>query len=161
MEAIASGFALIVSVAFFAVFVAPLVIEGTPAHPGFEMMDVFFLSILLVIFTFLIRLTIASVKADASGVRVRNVTNTRHYTWDEIDRFKFGAKHPSLLSAASVHTTDGKVHTIWAIQESNINALRKNPDMRARNMVTELNNMLQQHRELGLRDAERPLATPI
>lgn len=96
---------------------------------------------------FLGRSAFARVKADASGVQIRNVWSTRFFEWPIIDRFELGVQHASFFQlAAAIHLVDGREITIFAIQQPNRNMWSKKPDLSAQRAVDELNRLLAEAR---------------
>lgn len=95
----------------------------------------------------LFRMAFAAIVVNDRRVTVRNVCSTRHFSWDEIDRFALGIEHLTPFKfAAALWTKDGKEVTIFAIQEPNFNMWFQRQETSASRKVDELNRILNDQR---------------
>lgn len=101
-----------------------------------------------------VRVALAGVSVDATGVRVRNLFNDFALRWEEIEKFDIG-RSGVLGAVCRIHTSDGQTLRAFGIQESHVAAVgSRHP---ASELAEALNEELRAaHQRNGLRPTAEP-----
>jgi Bacterial PH domain len=104
----------------------------------------------------MVKFALSGVRVSADGVRVMNVFRTTAVKWEEIEEFRL-----STVGACVVMLKDGGAVPIDGIEQTNLEALTRRKNTSERNMIEELNELLQKHNDACLSvaavDDGRPL----
>lgn len=87
-----------------------------------------------------VRFARCGVRTSASGVRVTNMSRTRHLKWGQIQEFKL-----SPVGACLIGLKDGRWVGIIGIEQTNWAWLTNRHDTPERHMIDDVNQLLREH----------------